>query len=179
MMRLHYLVSLFAGGVSLLALLLLPLDGLGSIWLPVMVAPYFLLYWRDMLHAGYRLGDILRVCAFNMMLVPVHLAGVAKSLQQAATGTKTPFGRTPKVTGRTAAPAWAVLAEYGLFAYCLCAAVWDVASQRWLDATFSLTMCLALGYALMAFVGLKASREDVVLGWRQVSQRVPRPLTGT
>jgi cellulose synthase (UDP-forming) len=174
LMRLHYLASLFAGGVSLLALLLLPLDGLGSIWLPVMVTPYFLLYWRDLLHAGYRLGDILRVCAFNMMLVPVHLAGVAKSLQQAATGKKTPFGRTPKVTGRTAAPAWAVLAEYGLFAYCLCAAARDVATQRWLNATFSLTMCLALGYALAVFVGLSASREDLALGWRQVSQRLPR-----
>jgi cellulose synthase (UDP-forming) len=174
LMRLHYLASLFAGGVSLLALLLLPLEeGLGSIWLPVTAAPYFLLYWRDLLHAGYRLGDILRVYAFNVMLVPVHLAGVTKSLRQAATGKKTPFSRTPKVTGRTAAPAWAVLAEYGLFAYCLWTAAWDAASERWLHAVFSLAMALALGYALTAFVGLKASREDVVLGWRQLSQQSP------
>ena len=176
LMRLHYLGSLFAGSVGLLALLFLPLEeGFGSVWLPVTAAPYFLLYGRDLLQAGYRRGDLLRVYAFNMLLLPVHLAGVAKSLQQAVTGAKTPFGRTPKVEGRTAAPAWAVLAEYLLLAYCLTAAGWDALAGRWLHALFSLGTAAALAYAVVAFVGTRASWEDLRAGWRGLGLGVPEP----
>jgi hypothetical protein len=41
-------------------------------------------------------------------------------------------------------------------------------------------MGLALGYALVAFVGLRASREDLVLGWQQLNKASPwsgKPLT--
>jgi len=170
LMRLHYLASLCAGSVGLLVLLLLPLEqGLGSPWLPVTAAPYFLLYWRDLLQAGYRKGDVLRVYAFNAMLLPVHLAGVVKSLRQAVTGQKSPFGRTPKVEGRTAAPAWAVVAEWLLLAYCLWATVWDAASGRWLHALFSLGMGVALSYAVVVFIGLRASRKEALFGWRRLT----------
>ncbi|MBW3630697.1 MAG: type II secretion system F family protein, partial [Gemmatimonadetes bacterium] len=61
-MRLHYLASLFAGSVGLLAQLLLPLEeGLGSPWLPATAAPYFLLYWRDLVQAGYRRPEAVSV----------------------------------------------------------------------------------------------------------------------
>ena len=40
--------------------------------------------------------------AFNLVLLPVHFAGVLKSLQQAATCRKIPDARSPKVTNRTA-----------------------------------------------------------------------------
>ncbi|MDP9366182.1 MAG: hypothetical protein M3Q10_18505 [Chloroflexota bacterium] len=176
-MRLHYLGSLFAGSVGLLALLLLPLEeGLGSPWLPATAAPYFLLYWRDLVHAGYRTGDVLRVYAFNAMLLPVHLAGVAKSLQQAVTGAKSPFGRTPKVEGRTAAPAWAVVAEWLLLAYCFWATAWDAAARRWAHALFSLGTGVAVAYAVVVFIGLGANREDVLVGWRRPNLRRRRPL---
>jgi cellulose synthase/poly-beta-1,6-N-acetylglucosamine synthase-like glycosyltransferase len=172
LMRLHYLASIAMGSLGLLVLLVLPVDeDLLSIWLPVIAAPYFLLYWRDLLLAGYRKSDVLRVYAFNVMLLPINLAGVGKSLQQAATGEKIPFGRTPKVAGRTAAPAWAVMAEYLLLAYCLGAVVWDVLAGRWFHALFSLGTAAAQGYAVMAFLGLRASREDLLPAWHRLSRR--------
>src|SRR5256885_1060029 len=88
-------------------------ENLRDPWLPLSAAPYFFLYARDLVRTGYRYADLLRVYALNLMLIPVNLGGVLKSLEQALTGRKTPFGRTPKVSGRTAAPALYVLAEYG------------------------------------------------------------------
>ena len=97
----------------ILLLFLLPFEeGLRSIWLPLAAAPYFLLYGRDLVRAGYSWKDLFGVYALNLLLFPVHLGGVLKSLQQAVTGRKTAFGRTPKVTTRTAAPplyVWAVV----------------------------------------------------------------------
>ena len=171
-MRLHYLISIAAGSLSLMVLLFIPLDNdLGSVWIPVTAAPYFLLYWRDLLQAGYRKGDVFRVYAFNMMLVPINVAGVVKSLQQGWTGRKSPFGRTPKVEGRTAAPGWAVAAEWLLLAYCLYAAVWDAFAGRWLHALFSLGTAVALGYAVTVFLGIGASREDLASGWQGLLSR--------
>ncbi|HEV2073570.1 MAG TPA: glycosyltransferase family 2 protein [Thermomicrobiales bacterium] len=106
LVRLHYLSSIATGSIGMLTLLFLPVDAeLLSAWLPVLAAAYFSMYWRDLLLNGYLPGDILRVSAFNIMLLPINLAGVLKSVQQGVTGTRTPFARTPKVEGRTAAPA--------------------------------------------------------------------------
>ena len=58
---------------------------------------------------GYKRTDVFRVYAFNLILLPVNLAGTFKSLQQAAAKSKIPFARTPKVKNRTAAPALFVL----------------------------------------------------------------------
>jgi hypothetical protein len=86
-----------------------------SLWLPTAV-PYFLLYARDLRYSGYGIRDLARVYALNLLLIPANLGGVFKSLQQAITGRRIPFGRTPKVSGRTSAPARYVLAEYALLA---------------------------------------------------------------
>ena len=50
-------------------------------------------------------SDIFRDLRLQPVLLPVNLAGVLKSIQQAVTGEKIPFARTPKVKDRTAAPA--------------------------------------------------------------------------
>ena len=67
--------------------------------------PYFLAMASDLRDCGYQLSDIFRIYGFNLILLPVNLAGVLKSMQQAITGEKIPFARTPKVKDRTAAPA--------------------------------------------------------------------------
>jgi cellulose synthase (UDP-forming) len=56
----------------------------------------------DLKRCGYKRTDVLRIYGFNLTLLPVNLAGVVKSLQQAVTGKKIPFARTPKVSNRTA-----------------------------------------------------------------------------
>jgi hypothetical protein len=160
-MRLHYLTSIATSSIGMLVLLFLPVDaGLFSIWLPVLAAAYFSMYWRDLLLNGYLPGDILRVSAFNVMLVPINLAGVLKSIRQGLTGTRTPFARTPKVEGRTAAPGWAILSLWLLLVWSLFAGVMHVVEARWLHAAFSLVIASSIAYAMMAFVGPKACWED-------------------
>ena len=105
---------------------------------------------------GYPAG--LRVQC--LMLVPINLAGVLKSIRQGLTGTRTPFARTPKVEGRTAAPAWAVLSLWLLLGWSLFAGVMHLVEARWLHAAFSLVIASSFTYAMMAFVGPKACWED-------------------
>jgi cellulose synthase/poly-beta-1,6-N-acetylglucosamine synthase-like glycosyltransferase len=177
-MRLHYLVSIAATSLGLLALLLLPLGSrFDTPWLPLMALPYFLLYARDLKRIGYQRRDLLRVYAFNLLLLPVNLAGVLKSLHQAFTGEKIPFGRTPKVAGRTSAPAWAVLAEWGLLVLCLAFAATDIVAGDYGHALFTLATGLGIGYALVAYIGLRASWEDVRLGWGNLARRASSNLS--
>jgi cellulose synthase (UDP-forming) len=103
LLQIHYLVSISVVNAGLPVLLILSFeDGMRTPWLPLAAVPYFALYARDLRMLGYRRSDVIRVYALNLMLVPVHLSGVFKSIIQAATGRKVAFARTPKVTGRTA-----------------------------------------------------------------------------
>src|SRR5512139_2068964 len=98
LLRLHYLISIAAVNVGLLLMLALPFsDSIKSVWLPLTALPYYLLYGRDLVLCRYRASDLLRVYALNLLLIPVNMGGVLKSLQQAITRQKIPFGRTPKI----------------------------------------------------------------------------------
>lgn len=163
-MRLHYLTSIAGVSVGLLALLALPLGrGLPSIWLPFTALPYYALYWRDLLQLGYRRGDILRVYALNLMLVPINIGGVLMSLYQGVTGKKIPFGRTPKVANRTAAPVAYLVAEYALLGYLLYATAVEALAGRWGNAAFALANALLFGYIIARYIGVRASMEDIAL----------------
>src|SRR5262249_16516422 len=116
LLRLHYLISLAASNVALLTLLAWGFDDrLASVWLPITALPYYALYAADLRRAGYRARDVLAVYALNMLLIPVSLGGVLSSVRQACTGARSAFARTPKVIGRTAAPAGYMAAELTLF----------------------------------------------------------------
>lgn len=175
LIRMHYLTSIATGSLGLLALLLLPLGGdeLRSPWLPLLSVPYFVLYTRDLVLSGYRATDMGRVFALNLMLVPVHLAGVVKSLQQGWTGRRIPFGRTPKVSGRTAAPAWAVLSIWLMTLWCVVSVGVALATGRWINATGAAVTGAALAYAALAFIGLREGLEDV----RGARPTLPAPAT--
>ena len=103
--RIHYLTSVAFANIALLVILFGSWERNAHIaWLLVSSLPYMYIYARDLVLCGYRWSDFPRVYALNVLLVPIHLGGSLKSLHQAATGRKTPFARTPKVTGRTVAP---------------------------------------------------------------------------
>ena len=166
--RCHYLISIAAVNVGLLILMALPFEGsVRSLWLPATAIPYFFLYGRDLVQIGYRWTDLFRVYALNLMLIPVNLCGVFKSLHQAITRRKIPFGRTPKVTGRTAAPALYIFLEYALLSHWLLGFAVDVLHRRWTHATFSLINAAFLGWALFQFIGLTESKEDILAGVRR------------
>ncbi len=85
---------------------------------------------------------------------------VLKSLQQARTGAKIPFGRTPKVVGRTAAVAPYMFWVYALIAQWLFGAFWDAYNGYPNLGLFAAANALILFYALVVFVGIRESIED-------------------
>jgi cellulose synthase/poly-beta-1,6-N-acetylglucosamine synthase-like glycosyltransferase len=160
-MRCHYLASLAVVNAGLLLILTLSFeDGLRSLWLPLTAAPYYALYARDLRRCGYRLTDVFRVFALNLMLIPVHLGGVFLSLRQALTGKKSPFGRTPKIQGRTAAPPLYLIVEYAILAGWVAGAVFEFLHHRPLHAWFALGNAAFLAYAILCFIGLRESWSD-------------------
>jgi cellulose synthase (UDP-forming) len=161
-MRCHYLASLAMVNTGLLLILALAFDdGLRNLWLPLTALPYYALYARDLRQTGYGAGDVFRVFALNLMLIPVNLGGVILSLRQAATGRKSPFGRTPKVQGRTAVPLRYLIAEYALLAHWLVGTAFEFMHGRPLHASFALINAAFLAYAITRFVGLRESWKDL------------------
>jgi cellulose synthase (UDP-forming) len=162
LLRLHYLTSLAVANIALLLLLGLAFDErLASVWLPITAAPYYLLYAVDLRSIGYRWRDVFRVYALNLLLIPVNLGGVLRSVQQACTGRRSTFGRTPKVVGRTAAPAGYVLAEAGLLGWWTFGALMELETGHRLNGLFALANAAFLLYALVRFVGLREAFEDL------------------
>jgi cellulose synthase/poly-beta-1,6-N-acetylglucosamine synthase-like glycosyltransferase len=175
--RVHYLTSIATANLALLLILFGVFErNMHIAWLFVCSLPYIALYARDLVQSGYRMTDILRVYALNLLLLPVHLGGVLKSLHQAITGLRTPFGRTPKVMGRTAAPAGYVLAEYGFLVAAVAMLGFDLLHHYWLSATLALTYTLFCSYAILHFVGVRNSAEDLGLVHRDPAREKPEPL---
>lgn len=171
-MRIHYLASITGANVAMLLLMFFPFDNDVSIAL-VMAAslPYLILYARDLRRNGYRYSDVFRVYALNLMLIPVNIGGILKSLEQIITGRKSPFARTPKVTGRTTSPARYILAEWGLALYCVLFAVFDLMNQNWLHGAFGLLNGVGFWYAILVFIGMRAGLVDVRLAWQERRRR--------
>ncbi len=165
--RIHYLVSIAAVNIGLIALLSLPFgERLTSLWLPLTALPYFIAYGRDLVLCGYRVSDLFRVYALNLLLIPINLAGVCKSIEQAITGKQIPFGRTPKVTGRTAASPLYILASYALCLNWLIGGAFTLTQGHLPLATFAFLNASFLLYGIAVFIGIDESREDLELAWK-------------
>src|SRR5262249_48098339 len=137
-LRVHYLASIALVNTGFVYVMFGPVQRhMEIVWIPVSMVPFMVAYARALVHCGYRWGDLLRVYALNSVMLPISLAGTLLSLRQAVSGRKAPFGRTPKVTGRTAAPGSYVLAEYGLIAASVTMAVAHVERGELLAAAFS------------------------------------------
>ncbi len=176
-LRVHYLTSLAVLSVGMLVLLAFPFDGaMRSQWLAVLTIPYLLLNGRDLVMNGYQWSDLPRVYALNLLLVPINLGGVAKSLHQAVTGRNTPFGRTPKVPGRTAAPRLYIASTLAMLAYCACFGASDLANSRWVHGGLMMLMAGFLWYALRYLIGLREAAED--LGLVRVREAAQSVLQG-
>jgi len=158
--RSHYLLSPALANVGLLLLLIVPFGNeFSSIWFPIAAAPYYLLYGRDLTNAGYTWRDLLRVYALTLLLIPVNLAGVYRSLEQTITGRKSPFARTPKVKGRTAAPACHLVALCALTATAMVSAGVNLWSGNLLFFGFC---SVNAGFFLYGGLNLIGWRETVV-----------------
>ena len=158
-MRMHYLISIAAVNIGVPILLLYPFEqNMRSIWVPLAAVGYFFFYGRDLIQAGYKFVDLLRVYAMNLLLIPVNLGGVLKSIEQGLTGRRIPFARTPKVRGRTTYPVIYVATIYLLAIYCFASSIIDVRHERWLHAVFTYVNGAFIAYALARFVAYRSQQ---------------------
>ncbi len=134
--------------------------------------PYLILFARDLKNSGNRYGDALRLTAFNLMLLPVIAAGVFKQMEQIILGRKVPFGRTPKVKGRTAAPALYYLLELILIGYFANRFMEELVDQDWPQTIFSGVNLALLLYALFVFIGIRALIQDLAIGLEHHAKQI-------
>jgi hypothetical protein len=163
-MRAHYLCSPAVSSASVLFLLLYRLDdSLANFWLPMTAVPYYLMYARDLRLAGYNSVDLLHVYALNLLLFPVNLAGVLRSLQQILTGKKSPFGRTPKIGTRTATPLFYIAAHTILLGYLVIVSILDLKDGYYSHAVLGGTTFLMFLYGFTRFIGWREAAADARL----------------
>lgn len=178
LLRTNYMASIAWASFGLLFLLAYPYDSrLLSVWVFLAAVPYFWCMGSDLRACGHRFTDIFRIYGFNLVLLAVNLAGVLKSLQQAMTGEKIPFARTPKVRNRTAAPAIYVLVPWLIVAFSALTFWRDLQAQNWGNAAFALFNAVLCFWAIVAYIGVWNSVVDFVLGivdWLFVPERQPR-----
>jgi cellulose synthase/poly-beta-1,6-N-acetylglucosamine synthase-like glycosyltransferase len=164
-LRVNYMASIAWASFGLLFLLAYPYDS--RLLSPVVflaALPYFLAMGSDLRYCGHRFTDIFRIYGFNLILLPVNLAGVLKSIQQAITGEKIPFVRTPKVKDRTAAPVVYVVIPYLIIAFSLLTMWRDIVAQNWGNAAFAALNATLAAFAVWAYIGVRNSVVDVWLG---------------
>ncbi len=177
MLRINYMASIAWASFALMFLLFYPYDSrLLSPLVLLAALPYFLAMGYDLRACGHRFTDIFRIYGLNLVLLAVNLAGVLKSIQQAFTGRKIPFARTPKVRDRTLAPGRYILFPLAIVAFSIFTAQRDFAQENWGNfafATFNAATCL---YAIRAYIGLRHSLYDTLvgaIGWLFVERDAP------
>lgn len=163
--RSHYLISPALANISLLLLLAIPFgEGFSSIWFPIAAAPYYLLYGRDLVRCGYKWSDAVRVYALTLLLVPVNLAGVYRSLEQIVSGRKSAFARTPKINGRTAAPPSHLIFLAALLTMSVVSAAANLWSGSLLFCGFSAMNASFLVYGFWRLIGWRDAVDDIRAG---------------
>jgi cellulose synthase/poly-beta-1,6-N-acetylglucosamine synthase-like glycosyltransferase/chitodextrinase len=174
-LRCNYMASISWSSVSLLVLLAFPFSAaLISPLLGLVALPYFLAMASDLRYCGYKRLDVLRIYGFNLVLLPVNLAGSLSSVVQGITASKAPFARTPKVRNRTVVPAFFVVAPYLLIA--LAGFTFYVAYRhdRIENMCYAALNVLLACYAVKAFIGLRNSVIDVWIHGTSLLYKSPR-----
>ncbi|MBN1587524.1 MAG: polysaccharide deacetylase family protein [Candidatus Omnitrophica bacterium] len=168
-LRFHYLTNALTATLGYMVLIFLPLrEYVYLAWLlPLAGLPYYVIYMRDMHLARHRLSDFFRAFAMNLLLAPVNMVGVLKSVEQMITGKQSPFMRTPKILGRTASPAPIALVELSLVVYCTLITVILGFRGEWGNAVVPCVHAFIFAYAIKAFIGFRASAEDINAGFFQ------------
>lgn len=177
LLQFHYLTSLAAAPLSVLLLSIMPFASeLMTPWTLLAALPYFVLYARDLSASGYRpMRDLLRVYALNLLLIPVHLGGALMSLRQALAGTKIPFRRTPKISGRTRTAGLDLALQLAMVLTSTGLAVYYGSQMRWMSAAFPLANAALLLYGISRFIGFAELTEDLAVSLHQSLTRRKGP----
>ena len=173
-LRWNYMASICWSSASLLVLLVFPFSAtLISPLLGLIALPYFLAMASDLRYCGYKRIDVARIYGFNLILLPVNLAGTVSSLVQGITASKATFARTPKVHDRTVVPPFFVFAPYlliGVAAFTFYSAYRHLHVENMVYAAVNLILA---AYATVAFIGL---RNSIVDGWIHLTSLLYKPV---
>lgn len=164
MLRVNYMASIAWASFGLIFLLAFPYDGrLLSPFILLAALPYFFAMASDLKYCGYKRTDVFRIYGFNLILLPVNLAGVLKSLQQALSGKKIPFARTPKVKNRTIVQLLYVVAPVLIVGFSVFTLWRDVVAENWGNAMFAGFNAFVASWAIIAYIGILNTLTDT---WR-------------
>ncbi len=173
-LRMNYMASIFWSSLSVLFLLAFRFNShLLSPLTFVAAVPYFVMMAFDLRYCGYKPLDVLRVYGFNLLLLPVNLAGTLSSIVQGLTGAKGRFHRTPKVRDRTVPALIYVLLPYLLVAVSGYTFKHSYDHRLWGDAAFAAVNGVLATYAIIAFVGIRDSLVDI---WTNVVSWLYKPV---
>lgn len=179
LLQIHYLTSLALTPMSVLLLLTIPFSPeLMTLAMPLAALPYFVLYARDLKLTGYRpVRDLLRAYALNVLLIPVHLTGAVTSIRQMIAGTKIPFRRTPKISGRTRTSGLDLGLQLGMLVLSAGLALYHGLNGRWVAGAFAFSNAGLLFYGIRRFIGLTEMKEDLALSLTETLSRLSVKLT--
>jgi len=172
-LRWNYMASICWSSVNLLVLLAFPFSAtLISPLLGLVALPYFLAMASDLRYCGYKRLDVFRIYGFNLVLLPVNLAGTLSSVMQGITASKAPFARTPKVRNRTVVPPFFVVAPYLVIALAGDTFYFAYRHGRIDNMAYAAVNVVLACYAVKAFIGL---RNSVVDAWIHATSLLYKP----
>jgi len=173
LLRLNYMASTFWASLFVLCLMIIPFNGhLVSPLTYAVAVPYFVVMAVDLKYCGYKYSDALRIYGFNLLLLPVNLAGSISSIVQALTGAKGKFMRTPKVRNRTVPAFLYVTLPYLLVAWSVYTFKVAYEHDQWSNAVFATINAVLGTYAIVAFIGIRNSLVDI---WVNVTSWLYKP----
>ncbi|HEX3804283.1 MAG TPA: glycosyltransferase family 2 protein [Solirubrobacteraceae bacterium] len=180
LLRLNYMASVFWSSLFVLCLMVIPFSGhLVSPLTYVIAMPYFVAMAVDLRYCGYKTFDALRIYGFNLLLLPVNLAGSLSSVVQALTGSKGRFMRTPKVRNRTVPAFIYIVLPYVLVAFSVYTFRRAYTDHQWTNVIFAGINAVLGAYAIVSFIGIRESLVDLwvnVRSWLYKPQRyAPAP----
>jgi cellulose synthase/poly-beta-1,6-N-acetylglucosamine synthase-like glycosyltransferase len=165
MLRINYMASIAWATFGLIFLLAYPYDGRLLSPLVLLAAfPYFVSMASDLKYCGYKYSDVIRIYGFNLIMLPVNLAGVMKSVEQALTGKKIPFARTPKVKNRTPSSLIYIVGPLLIVGFSLFTVWRNVQIPNWGNAAFAAFNAVASIWAIIAYIGIGNVFADIWLG---------------
>jgi cellulose synthase/poly-beta-1,6-N-acetylglucosamine synthase-like glycosyltransferase len=190
LLRLNYMASTFWASLFVLCLMIIPFNGhLVSPLTYAVAIPYFVTMAIDLKYCGYKYSDALRIYGFNLLLLPVNLAGSLSSIVQALTGAKGKFMRTPKVRNRTVPAFIYVVLPYLLVGWSVYTFKVAYEHDLWSNAVFAAINGILGSYAIIAFIGIRDSLVDIwtnVVSWlykpqgpKKMAARAPAALQPT
>ena len=175
-LRWNYMASICWSSFSLLVLLVFPFSAtLISPLLGVVALPYFLAIASDLRYCGYKRIDAARIYGFNLILLPVNLAGTVSSLVQGITASKSAFARTPKVRDRTVAPPFFVISPYLVIALAAVTFYSAYRHDRVENMAYAALNIVLACYATVAFIGLRYSLADAWIHFTSLLYKPARP----